>query len=124
MKAKGLLRLLCTGTMHDQVSTRNSAEEIRKALLNEFEGKTIFDKIYCLHDPFFTQLENDTEEGIRKYMDLKSRKFAESQRLELNLPQRNASDPHFSWSYWTMEGGIEGIFLEGDCHVRGSQKTN
>ncbi len=45
VKAKGLLR-----------HKLSSAKEVWEALLEEYESQSIFDKIYCLHDLFFTKL--------------------------------------------------------------------
>ncbi len=70
-----------------KISTLTNAEEIWSALVNEFGEQTIFDKMHCLHDLFFLQLEGDSEEKVRKYLNFKVRKFSESERLHLNLPK-------------------------------------
>jgi hypothetical protein len=87
VKAKGILRLLCNGSMYETISKLDSAKDIWTALLQEYESQSIYDKIYCLHDLFFTKLESESEEDVRKYLDNKALKFSEAGRMNLCLPK-------------------------------------
>jgi hypothetical protein len=87
VKTAGILRQLCQGQLYNIISELRSPKEIWDILIKEFETQTVFNKIYCIHELFYTKLESSKEADVKNYLDLKERKYNDSQRMGLNLPK-------------------------------------